>query len=143
MKILFIIATCLVLWSCKSKKQAEQNQPVPLDDKVTETTTVQPSNTIIGSWKILELRDANNMLTAADNQNEMKAATIEITPQGKYITHSPGNPDVVSTYIYYDNTRQMNITNTAGQTLSHKVRFDGNQLNLSNNEGSFLLERIK
>ena len=129
----------ILLFACKDKKKAEPNTgDVPLMNK-TETTTTD-TRTVLGKWKMVGWNERGSLLSEADKQKVMDSTEIEITNQGKWITRATGGERPVN-YTYYENTRTISLPLDNGKMESFKVSFSGNQMTLTNEKGSMVLER--
>ena len=110
-------------------------------DKTASVTTEKREPA--GKWKIVEWYDydAKKSMTEAEKKQFMDVTEIEITTDGRYINHSEGNPDAISTYQYFENTRTINIINPSGKTQSYQVSFNENRMTLKGKENTMVLER--
>ncbi len=118
------ILTCfvaLIFLACGNKQAAQQDS-------------------ITGTWKpyTLNLGDMN--------ENEKKEltehATIEFTPDGKYISLFKGDPEN-GTYTYNEKDLRLITVSPEGKEEKFKVEWKEGRLGLSNENGSLVLEKVK
>src|SRR5687767_2905816 len=135
--LLILIISVFFLFSCKNKSSVQQ--PLPIMDKTASVTTEKKEPA--GKWKIIEWYDPKKSMTEAEKKQVMNVAGIEITTDGRFINHSEGNPDAISTYQYFENTRTINIVTPSGGTQSYQVSFNENRMTLKGKDNTMVLER--
>lgn len=132
----------LFILSCKSNNdKASKEDPSPTD-KVAGVQTSSEINSPVGKWKMISWIDPGNQMTAAEKQHVLDVTEIEITPDGKYIWRTEGNPEpVVSTYLYYETTRELVLTSSKGEKQKQQISFKNGLMKLTDKNSYMELQR--